>query len=178
MDFADSKIRELTGNLRGKIDLVVRRTDAGGNLCHEIRWFDSGGGAEGLRGDRGDPELGAFFSGVDESDAPRVAVSEEYRRTIGNIDPEAYAWNGCQKTVSALDGKNGTGGDLCHNIAMDLLRCGKRHAVHTGLNACPLLKGFQPLKRLVPLDANIQAGNPADEGGPDPGDRVKCGKRF
>lgn len=174
--FANSEIRELAEDFRGKIDFVVWRTDAGRDLGDEIGWGGSGGGAEGLGSDGGDPEFGALLSGMHEGDATSESVGKKNGGAVGDVNAEADARNGCEEPVGIRDGEMRVGGDFGNPIAMDLLGRGESHRPQPGVDARLQVVRVQFLKRFLPLDTNVQSPDPAGEDSTDSGNRVKGGK--
>jgi hypothetical protein len=74
--------------LRGEVDLVGRRTDAGRELHDEV----GGIAAEDLlhASDRrgGDAKFGAFFAGMGDATDPLHRISDENGAAVGDPDPE------------------------------------------------------------------------------------------
>ena len=167
-------------DLRGEIELVVRRANAGTELNNEI-----GRGRSKLSDhlvDRGRhyPKLGAFFARVDEANGAANRIDEINRAAIGDVNAETNATLICNQPVAVLEtfvsaNRRADKGDI---FSMDLLR-GKERQIGEPVFAADFpMHSVQPreslrlvVRHLDPRDAQRKPVN-------DLGERVQRRELF
>lgn len=151
-------------DLGRKVDLVMRRPDAGGELDDEI----TGAGAVGFfhRGDGSgnDAELAAVLAGVEEGDGDVCGIDEVNSGAVGDVDPEKGAGSVGHEAIDSgkvvraelRDGGDGVGVDLLGSPS--LLVSEAEVADGLGVKRGEAGEGFGL------GDGDIDTGNAGDEG--------------
>ena len=89
MNFFYAKRATLPDNFRGEIDFVMWRANAGAELHDHVR----GIGAEAINHlrncVRNDAELGAFASGMNQTDSRRFWIDNVNRAAVGDVNARA-----------------------------------------------------------------------------------------
>lgn len=127
LDFLNACSGGLCSDFGSKVDFVVRRTDAWGNLHYEIFWGGSGSSADGGDGFRNDAKFRPLAPRVGESDSPTMTVGDIDGGTVCHIDAEAEVAFGGEEGVAVRNGKCVCAGNARNICAVDLTGLCKRH---------------------------------------------------
>ena len=103
MNFIHAGSPTLANDIRGEIDLVVGRTNAGAELGNKILWFDrkSLPHLDYRLGD--DTQLRALFPRVNQGSGALLSVEEVKGAAIGNVNSEANIALVGNQTVAAFE---------------------------------------------------------------------------
>ena len=119
-DIAHAGFAGLTNNLRGEVNFVVWRADAGGDLHHEICRNAAERLAHRCDCFRHNSKFGALLSGVHEADCLDLPVCEINGCAVGDVNRKAQPGAIRDKTVGARDGGGIWPIDSRHKVAMNL----------------------------------------------------------
>ena len=161
VDGSNTQVAALPDNLRGEIDLVMRRANAGTELNHQI----GRARAEPFRHDsdrvRNNSQLRAFLAGMDQTNCTVNRIDEKNGAAIGNVNPKTDPSLGCDHSITAIETlvaaeRRIDDADL---FTVNLLRGDKRLLSETMFAANFPMHTVEARERLRFVVRHLEAGN-------------------
>jgi hypothetical protein len=176
----NSEIAALPCDLRGEIDLVVRRANAGAELNQEIGRARTK--LSGHRVDRGrhHPKLGAFLARMDQANGVANGIDEINRAAIGDVNAETNATLTCNQSVAVLETfvSANRGIDKGDIFSMNLLRGNERQISDPVFAADFPVHSVQPRERFRLIVRHLETRDAQRETVNDLGQRLQRRELF